>query len=90
MVNKSTSTKSRKKKTTTESKVDMNKVQSKVCRDILDAAEVTKSQVSNTIIENLSKNGSSKEEMKLVIASVSSQIDTQANQLLDRVIKNLS
>ena len=65
----------------------MSSLQRKICRDILDASDVTKSQVSSELIRELQGLGSSREDLKQLVSIVNNKIDTQANQLVDRVVK---
>ena len=81
-------TKRTRKQVKKEEKVDMGKVQSAICRDILDTADVTKTAVSQEIIEKLS-NSVSREEIKDTLTTVNQKIDQQADQLVNRVIKQL-
>ena len=67
---------------------NMGKIQSTICRDIMDTAEVTKSAVATEIIAKLSEN-SSRQELKEVVKVVNAKIDEQAGQLVNRVLKNL-
>lgn len=82
---------SRSRKTTKkkEENVNMGKLQSTICREIMDTAEVTKSEVATEIIAQLSEN-IAREDLKQAVKIVSARIDQQANQLVDRVIKTLS
>ena len=77
-----------KKSIKTEEKVNMGKIQTAVCRDILDTADVTKSQVVNQVIENFSGKVN-REELKESITMINNLIDQQANSLVDRVIKSI-
>jgi len=79
-----TSSRSSKKK---EDGKKMSTLQRTICRNIIDSADVTKSQVGNTLVEKLSASGTSREDMKDILKIVSSVIDTQSNQLIDRVVK---
>ena len=65
----------------------MSSLQRKICRDILDASDVTKSQVSSELIRELQGLGSSREDLKQLVSIVNNKIDTQTNQLVDRVVK---
>lgn len=76
------------KKIKKEEKVDMGKLQSTICREIKDTADVTKSEVSNEIIANLAESNS-REDIKATVKLVSAKIDMQANLLIDRVLKSL-
>ena len=67
----------------------MANLQRSVCKDILDAAEVTKSQVATEIVQGLSSKMDQSEIQELV-RRISGTVDTQANQLVDRVIKTTS
>lgn len=77
------------KKTTkkVEEKVNMGKLQREICKDILDTAAVTKSQVSSSIIEKFSD--MDRKELKEAIATISAVVDQQSSSLIDRVIKTL-
>ena len=77
-----------KKSIKTEEKVNMGKIQTAVCRDILDTADVTKSQVVNQVIENFSGKVN-REELKESITMINNLIDQQASSLVDRVIKSI-
>ena len=65
----------------------MSKLQSEICRNILESADVTKAQVSGDIVQGLTNSKASKGELKDVISSVSARVDVQTNQLIDRVLK---
>ena len=82
---KTANTKNKKK----EEKVDMGKLQSTICREIKDTADVTKAEVANEIISSLSKTAS-RDDIKATVKVVNAKIDTQANMLIDRVIKSLN
>ena len=66
---------------------EMSKLQSEICRNILETADVTKSQVNGDIVQGLTNTEASKGEVKNVIKSVNARIDVQTNQLIDRVLK---
>ena len=71
-----------------EEKVNMDKLQSTLCRDILDTAEVTKSQVASAVIENFSD--TDRDQLKEIVQNINALVDQQSNALVDRVIKTLS
>ena len=75
------------KKIEKENTKKMSTLQRKICRDIIDAGDVTKSQVNSELIKELQDRGSTREELKKVLAVINSRIDTQTNQLVDRVVK---
>ena len=83
-----TSSTSSKTKKNEEEKINMGNLQRSVCREILDTAEVTKSQVTSAIVENFS--GTDREDLKKVVQTINSLVDQQSNALVDRVIKTLS
>ena len=66
----------------------MGKLQTKVCRDILDTADVTKSQIASAVVEKFSGQ-IEKENLRESIKVINQLIDKQADSLVDRVIKNL-
>ena len=84
----SRSRKNTKKTVKKEETVNMGQLQSKICREIMDTAEVTKSAVADQIIAQLSEN-TSRDELKSTLNQVNAAIDLQANMLVDRVIKTL-
>lgn len=84
----SRSRKNTKKTVKKEETVDMGKLQSKICREIMDTAEVTKSAVANEIIAKLSESNT-RDDLKAALNQVNATIDLQANMLVDRVIKTL-
>lgn len=67
----------------------MANLQRSVCRDILDAAEVTKSQVATEIVQGLA-NKMDQREIQELVRRISGTVDTQASQLVDRVVKATS
>lgn len=71
-----------------EEKINMGKLQREICKDILDTADVTKSQVSSSIIEKFSD--MDRDQLKEAIAAISAVVDQQSNSLIDRVIKTLN
>ena len=71
-----------------EESVDMGKLQTKVSRDILDTADVTKSQIASAVVEKFSGQ-IEKENLRESIKVINQLIDKQADSLVDRVIKNL-
>ena len=66
----------------------MSDIQKSICRNILDAAEVTKSQVTSELIQGLSTK-LTQNEIKELVRRVSGTVDIQTNQLVDRVIKTV-
>lgn len=71
-----------------EEKINMGKLQTTVCRDILDTAEVTKSQVASEVIEKFSSHVE-RESLKTSIKQINELIDRQADSLINRVLENL-
>lgn len=82
-------TKSSEKQKNLNEEKKMASLQRDVCRDILDAAEVTKSQVATEIVQGLANKMDQKEIQELV-RRISGTVDTQASQLVDRVVKATS
>lgn len=73
----------------TKTKIDLGNIQRTICSDILDTADVIKSQIMNEVVAGYSKK---LEQLDLVNIkkTVDHQVSMQVNQLIDRVVQKIS
>ena len=70
-------------------KVNLGKIQQEVCSDILNTADVIKSQIVSEVVATFA-NKLEHLELTEIKQTVDQNVSQQMNQLIDRVIKNIS